>query len=336
MPKRRTSRYAIRVPSSSSSTARSWLAGSYRNPPVIRRWTSSTCPPASRTTRYLPAPLDRVDALAGQLRCDPRRLVRPRQTRIVDPSPPRSAAPRAGPRAARARSRPREAPALADRVEHDWPLRAAARRRARTPPAPRPRPRPRTPRRARAPRRAPPRARPRRPASSGRRRPTAWSIASSFVRRPAPRWRAAWPTAIAPSRPDDAAAGSGHLADDRSPRKRVEVGIAALRLDPPLVGRQRRAVGDGFLGHAAGGRTRRGRGPRARAGARPSRGRAPRSRAALRPDRRDRLADLERVPDRLPERLVHVRQHADDLSVRAVAELDHRLGQRRGRRRSSS
>ena len=198
MPKRRRSRYAIRVPSSSSSTARSWLAGSYRNPPVIRRWTSSTCPPASRTSRYLPRRSTASTRSPDSLRCDPRGLVRPRQPRIVDPRrrDPPALEPRRQP--ARARSRPRGAQAIG--VEHDRPVRGAARRRARTPPAPRPRPRPRRRRPPRAPRRAPPRARPRRPASSGRRRRPTWSIGSSFVRRPAPRWRAAWPIAIAPSR----------------------------------------------------------------------------------------------------------------------------------------
>ena len=35
--------------------------------------------------QVLAPPVDRVDALAGQLRCDPGRLVGPRETRIIDP-----------------------------------------------------------------------------------------------------------------------------------------------------------------------------------------------------------------------------------------------------------
>ena len=41
--------------------------------------------------------------------------------------------------------------------------------------------------------------------------------------------------------------------------------------------------------------------------------------------RGDRLADLERVPDRVAERLVHVREHADDLAARVPTELEHHL-----------
>src|SRR5438270_8737866 len=54
VPKRRVSRYATRLPSSSSRTARSWVAGAYRKPPVIRRCTSSAWPLSSRTTMYFP------------------------------------------------------------------------------------------------------------------------------------------------------------------------------------------------------------------------------------------------------------------------------------------
>jgi SAM-dependent methyltransferase len=42
-------------------------------------------------------------------------------------------------------------------------------------------------------------------------------------------------------------------------------------------------------------------------------------------DRLDRLADLERVPDRPAERLVHVGEETDDLSSFAVPEIDHLL-----------
>ncbi len=44
-------------------------------------------------------------------------------------------------------------------------------------------------------------------------------------------------------------------------------------------------------------------------------------------DRVDRLAQLEGVPHRAAERLVHVREQADDLAPGALSELDHRLGE---------
>ena len=40
-----------------------------------------------------------------------------------------------------------------------------------------------------------------------------------------------------------------------------------------------------------------------------------------------RLADLDGVPDRPAERLLHVRQERDDLAARSPSELDHRLGE---------
>ena len=43
--------------------------------------------------------------------------------------------------------------------------------------------------------------------------------------------------------------------------------------------------------------------------------------------RRDRLTDLERVPDRGAERLVHVGEQADDVLARAAAEVEHALGE---------
>ena len=42
-------------------------------------------------------------------------------------------------------------------------------------------------------------------------------------------------------------------------------------------------------------------------------------------ERRDRLAHLERVADRAPERLVHVGEHADDVPAGALPEREHRL-----------
>ncbi len=46
---------------------------------------------------------------------------------------------------------------------------------------------------------------------------------------------------------------------------------------------------------------------------------------ALAAQGRDRLADLERVPDRLAERLVHVGEHADDFAARMLPKLEHHL-----------
>ena len=62
VPNRRTSRYTTRVPSSSSITARSWLAGSQPKPPVMRRCTSRARPLSRRSDEVLPAPLDGDDA----------------------------------------------------------------------------------------------------------------------------------------------------------------------------------------------------------------------------------------------------------------------------------
>ena len=46
---------------------------------------------------------------------------------------------------------------------------------------------------------------------------------------------------------------------------------------------------------------------------------------ALAAQGRDRLADLERVPDRLAERLVHVGEHADDFAAGTLPQLEHHL-----------
>ena len=82
--------------------------------------------------------------------------------------------------------------------------------------------------------------------------PTAWSIVSSFVRRPAPRWRAATPTATRAEPRDDAASRAaatsrttGAVGSAASSR------VAALGADPALVRGERRAVGDGRLGAPA-------------------------------------------------------------------------------------
>ena len=226
VPKRRRSRYAIRVPSSSSSTARSWLAGSYRKPPVIRRWTSSTCPLVEAHDEVLAAPLDRVDALAGE----PRR----------DRTPARRAGSAAGRRcvaatmrrpSSRAASRPRSVStsgssgtvavasrscrarsALRGRVvaelvrgQHLGRDRLGGGRRRRV----------RGPRRARLPRHDLVAAL---LAADDARRSSRSDPPSSAG--PRPRWSAAWPICDRAEPRTTAGRRRRHLADDRAPRER--------------------------------------------------------------------------------------------------------------------
>ena len=115
--------------------------------------------------------------------------------------------------------------------------------------------------------------------------------------------------------------------DDRGARKRVRVGIAALRADPALVDRECRAVGDRGLGSPP---------PLVRVDPEIGERQQPRARVQdelgeigrpLAAHGGARLADLERVPDGGAERLIHVRQQADDLAAGAPAELEHRLGE---------
>ena len=167
------------------------------------------------------------------------------------------------------------------------------------------------------------------------RTPTEWSIASSFVRRPAPRCSAAMPTAIAPRRTTEPARGA------RTSFTTDACGSAAGRDHRPAPGssaRRRRAP------------SRRRRPPRRspplvlvdpEVGEREQ----PRARVEdelrevrrpLAADRVARLGDLERVADGGAERLVHVREQADDLAARVLAELEHRLGRALARRRASS
>ena len=64
--------------------------------------------------------------------------------------------------------------------------------------------------------------------------PTAWSISSSFVRLPAPRWTAALPDADRAQRDDVALRRRIDPAHDGRDRQRVVVGDPALGLDPAL------------------------------------------------------------------------------------------------------
>ena len=129
-------------------------------------------------------------------------------------------------------------------------------------------------RRARAPRRARRRRRRRLHASRGRRSPTAWSIESSFVRRPAPSSRLAMPTASAPRRVTTPVRRREHLAHDGRRREHGEVGIATLRADPALVRRRAPSRRPRPPRRVRDPRRRRSRDRRARAAARTRRGRA--------------------------------------------------------------
>src|ERR671923_234420 len=123
-----------------------------------------------------------------------------------------------------------------------------------------------------------------------------------------------------------AVSGCRDLANDVCLRKRLDGGIAALRADPPLVDIERGAApervlnpGPGLvIGDAVAERDEvRGGGDR-------ELGQVGRPVAA---ERLHRLADLERVSHRAPERLVHVGELADDLTIGAAPELEHRLGE---------
>ena len=104
-------------------------------------------------------------------------------------------------------------------------------------------------------------------------------------------------------------------------------GIAALRPDPALVGLACRAVRHRLLGAFAAlfdidAEIRQREQARTRV--------EDELRQVRRPfpdDRLGRLAHLEGVPDRRAERLVHVREEADHLASRTLAEVDHLLGE---------
>ena len=172
--------------------------------------------------------------------------------------------------------------------------------------------------------------------------PADGSIASSFVRRPAPSISAAMPSAslsiatIAPGRAAPARRGasasaarcpaSRTRADRRPAPRRTLRNTSSARavgehpLDPraALVGHLRDAAEHEHLGaeHVR---------QLARVG-----------RAAAAQDL-DRLADLERVADRAADRRVHVGQHARDRACRArVADRAHQRAQRARVARSSS
>ena len=134
------------------------------------------------------------------------------------------------------------------------------------------------------------------------------------------------PTARAPRCSTVPSRCAKHLAHDWCDRQRCLGWVAALRADPALVGGERRAVGDRLLGPAPPfGEVDTEVGQREQSRGRVENelreiGRAFASEGCY------GLADLERVPDRSAERLVHVGEEAHDLAIRALAEVDHLLG----------
>ena len=145
------------------------------------------------------------------------------------------------------------------------------------------------------------------------------------MRRPAPRWSAAFPTAIAPSRITVPDRGASTTPTTRCLRERVLVRGASLGFDP---------ASPGGLGGAA--RDRRVRAPPPLGLVDPEIGEREQACArigdelrevgrALAANGRERLAHLERVADGGPERLVHVGEKAHDLAPGLLAEGEHRI-----------
>jgi len=115
-----------------------------------------------------------------------------------------------------------------------------------------------------------------------------------------------------------AGSDSGNLTDHRRPRQRVLVGIAALRAHPALVRGDGRAVRDGLLRESpplGAVDVEVGEREQVCAGVEHELAEIGRPLAA---QRCDGLAHLERVADRQSERLVHVREHADDVPLGAL------------------
>jgi hypothetical protein len=106
--------------------------------------------------------------------------------------------------------------------------------------------------------------------------------------------------------------------------------VAALGRDPALVGPKRRAVRQRLLRA----RTRLDLvDAEIRAGEQVACGRHDELGEVggpLATERRERLPDLERVPYRVPQRLIHVRDQTHDLAFRAAPELEHGLRKRLG------
>ena len=124
---------------------------------------------------------------------------------------------------------------------------------------------------------------------------------------------------------DVTTARCGHEPDDRCDLKRLDVRVATLGPNPGLVALERGARGDRLLGPPAtlllaDAEVRKGQ--EVAAGAERELGQVGRALAA---ECLDRLADLQGVPDRMTEGLIHVCQLADHLAPGLPAELDHRL-----------
>ena len=133
-------------------------------------------------------------------------------------------------------------------------------------------------------------------------------------------------TSLARSSRTNPLAGAAPARRPERPAGR-RVGVAALRADPLLVGREGRAVRHRGFGAA----------PPLRLVDAEIREREQLSgriedelaevRRPAAAHRLPRLPHLERVPDRAAERLIHVRQHADDVHPGLLAERAHLLGE---------
>ena len=121
--------------------------------------------------------------------------------------------------------------------------------------------------------------------------------------------------------------GGDHLADHRGDGQRRFVGGSALRFDPAAPDRLGAPVRDRSFGPPPSFclvNAEVGEREQLAAGVEHDLGEVGRP---LPTHGVERLAHLERVADRLPERLVHVGQEADDLTAGLPAERDHRLGE---------
>ena len=137
-------------------------------------------------------------------------------------------------------------------------------------------------------------------------------------------------------RDDVARRGRCDGSHDGRPRQAGLVGIASLRGDPALVHGEGLAGRDGGLGAASSlllVEVEVRHGQQAPGRAEHELGEVGR---ALGAQRRERLADLEGIPDRATEGLVHRRQLADDASAGAPPEVEHGLGEQLVPARGSS
>src|SRR6266511_4730146 len=324
-PKRRTSRYATCLPSSSVSTARTCgVSSAPRKPPVMRRWTSRTRPLSKRSMRYLP----RRSTLATRSPSSSAATSSGGSGRVSRPSriSTRSSV-RPVKRVARLARTVSTSGSSGNDVEHDrtrlgrlgpelvggqdlfcsargWLLVAGVDLRERL---------------------------------AALDRIAALLQADDadrvvdlvlLARAPGTQVQRRETDRKRPQLAHVAAVGRLDVADDGRPLERLLARVAALRTDPALVRRDRGPVGDyrfrtpsTFVLVDAEIRERE----QVRGGLEHELGEV---RRALAAQRLDRLADLERVPDGASERLVHVGEEAGDASLGAPAEVEHRLRER--------